>query len=183
MANKDFDDFISRKTRKTVVPEINWEAEKKEWLAYLDALYNLFEESLDKYVKDKKICISYDEIEITEEKIGTYKAKKMILSFGTERIILKPIGTFLIGAKGRVDMSGKKGSVKIALVDARMKKLQDHIKISVHIDKDTPSKQEADIKPEEINWEWKFLSAPPTYSYQPVNSDTIYSAIMELSND
>lgn len=181
MSKEDFDNFLLN-TSKNGVQKINWEKEKEEWLLYLSALYKLFEEALANYVKEKKINITYDEIEITEEQVGMYKAKKMIISFGSERIILKPIGTFLIGAKGRVDMTGKKGSVKIALVDSRMKRLQDHIKVSVHIDTEALAKQEMDISPQEINWEWKFISSPPTYIYQPVNSDTIYSAIMELSN-
>ncbi len=182
MSKKDFDDFLSKKS-KSPVPEVDWKAEKDEWLCYLNGLYKLFEKSLEEYVEKKKITIKYDEIEITEEHVGVYIAKKMILAFGDERITLKPIGTFLIGAKGRVDMSGKTGSVKIVLVDSHMQKLQDHIKISVFIDAKKSPIEDLKIQPEEIDWQWKFITAPPTHAYQPVNQDTIYSTMMELSND
>lgn len=181
MSEKDFEEFLSNKT-KVSVTQPDWEKEKEEWLLYLTTLYERFEESLKKYTAEGKIVITYDEIEISEEKVGTYKAKKMIISFGNDHIILKPIGTFLIAAKGRVDMTGRRGSVKIVLVDSRMKRLQDHIKISVNVGNDLPPKTEIEIEPQEINWEWKFITSPPTYVYQPVNEDTIYSTIMELTN-
>jgi len=181
MSKKDFEKFLSNKTKASASGP-DWEKEKEEWLAYLNALYKRFEEALKKYTADGKIVISYDEIEITEENVGTYKAPKMIISFGNDHIILKPIGTFLIAAKGRVDMTGRRGTVKIVLVDSRMKRLQDHIKISVTVGNELPPKKEIEIEPQEINWEWKFMTSPPTLVYQPVNEDTIYSTIMELTN-
>ena len=78
----------------------------------------------------------------------------------------------MIGVKGRVDMTGKFGSAKIVLVDSRMKGIHDHIKVSIHNEKETPD--------ETISWEWRFVT--PERLYIPVNEDTIYSVIMELLN-
>jgi len=182
MSKKDFDEFLSAKEKEQDdIPKIDWEAEKAEWLSYLDSLYNLFHKCLDDYVKKGKIKISYDEISVTEEYVGSYKAKRMIIELAGEKIILKPVGTNIIGAKGRVDITGKYGSAKIVLVDSRMKGIGDHIKVSTHAAKET-LKEDKKYHEETIIWEWKFVTAPPARLYQPINEETIYSVIMELSN-
>jgi len=174
MTKKDFDGFLLLKEKEQKdIPEIDWEAEKNKWLSYLDDLYRLFEVSLNDYVKSGKIRITYNEISITEENVGTYKAQKMIIEFAGEKITFRPIGTNLIGINGRVDITSKSNSAKIVLVDSRMNGIDDHIKISSHIGKETLE--------EAIILEWKFITLPSRL-YLPVNEDTIYSVIMELSN-
>jgi hypothetical protein len=180
MIKKDFNEFLLIKEKDELL-KIDWENNKNEWLLKLDALYKLFEKSLQEYVINNRISITYNNIEITEEYIGSYKAKSMTIKFGGEKILLKPIGTNLIGAKGRVDMSGSYGSTKIVLVNSNMKGLYGHIKVSIHVDTDgliTHKKH----KLEEIIWEWKFSALSPKLLYIPVNEETIYSTIMELSN-
>jgi hypothetical protein len=177
MTKKDFDEFLLIKEKEQKdIPEIDWEAEKDEWLLYLDKLYELFENFLNDYVKKGKIKIAYDEISLTEEYIGNYKAKRMTIEFAGEKITLKPVGTNLIGVKGRVDMIGKFSSAKIVLVDSRMKGIRDRI-----FERET-QKKDKKHQEETIIWEWRFVTAPPTRLYQPINEDTIYSVIMELSN-
>jgi hypothetical protein len=174
MSKKDFGEFLLVKEKEQKdIPEIDWETKKNEWLLYLDDLYKLFEKSLNDYVKNGKIKIAYEEISLTEEYIGSYKAKTMIIEFAGEKITLKPVGTNLIGVKGRVDMTGRlgSGSARIVLVDSRMNGIQDHVKVSIHDKKH---------QEEPIIWEWKFVT--PARLYLPVNEDTIYSFIMELSN-
>jgi len=173
MPKKEFFEFLLVKEKEQeCITEIDWEAKKNEWLSYLNGLYELFEKSLKDYAENGKIKIIYDKTQLIEENIGDYEAKIMTIKFAGEKITLKPIGTNLIGVKGRVDVIGKFGSAKIVLVDSRMNSIQDHIKTSIHDAKETPE--------EEILWEWKFVTSEKLYL--PVNEDTIYSVIMELSN-
>jgi hypothetical protein len=182
MSKKEFDDFIKQKQEEQkTASAIDWEVEKKDWLTYVEILYKLFEDSMKDYSEKGLVKIKYDEIGIVEEKIGSYKAKRMTIDIAGDIVVLKPIGTNLIAAKGRVDMSGKYGTTKIVLVDSRMKALSDHIKVTVYA-ADKPPKEEAPKDKAPITWEWKFVTSPPTRKYQPVNVDTIYSAIMELAN-
>ena len=67
-------------------------------------------------MKEIDIEIKYEEIALFEEKLGGYKTKKMILDVGGEKVELRPIGTILIAAKGRIDIEGPKGKVRILLV-------------------------------------------------------------------
>ena len=64
------------------------------------------------------VSINYVDKEINEEYIGIYNARKMILRIADEQVVLDPVGTLLIGAAGRVDMTGKNGQVKLVLVPA-----------------------------------------------------------------
>ena len=179
---KDFDKFLSSKEKEHGADnQFDWDKQKREWLEYLEELFHRFEGALKEYQQSKKVKIAYDEIDIAEDYIGNYKARTMTIEFAGEMIVLKPIGTNLIGAKGRVDMYGRNGSAKIVLVDSRMKSMRDHVKVSVYVGEMT-QKEEPKTQKEAIKWEWKFISAPPTRLYQPVNDETIYSAIMELSN-
>ena len=180
---ESFSLFLSAKEKDIKVDaKIDWEARKKAWLEYLNALYDLFSGCLMDFQHKNKLKVSKDSIEIIEENIGPYQADRMIIEFADEKIILKPIGTILIGAMGRVDMSGKYGSVKIVLVDSRMKGIRDQIRISVVEGDCLPQKKTDSNNEKAVNWEWRFVSAPPASLYQPVNDETIYSVIMELSN-
>ena len=183
MLKEKFEEFLKQKEKeKSDSPEIDWEQQKKEWLLFLSQLYKIFEDALKEYRDSVKT--SYSEIPINEEYIGTYKAKVMAIKIFNEEIKLKPIGTNLIGAKGRVDMSGRLGSAKLVLVDARKKSIRDHIKVSIKkLADEIDSKEEPEKKNRKpIEWEWRFISSPPARLYQPVNEETILSAIMELVN-
>ena len=183
MTKKDFEEFLTKieQEKQSTVTTIDWEAEKNEWLLYLGALHGTFEDCLKEYMAKGIIKTVYEEIELEEENIGRYKANTMNIHLGGELIRLKPIGTNLIGAKGRVDMIGKVGSITLVLVSSKMKSVSDHIKISVHVG-GVPVKKEEATETTPVTWEWRFVTAPPTRKYQPVNEETIYSAIMEISN-
>ena len=177
MGKKEFEEFLAEKKMPT---KAFWKSQKDEWLGYLNALYVTFEEALKPY--KKKVEIGYDEIDLDEEEIGKYKARRMIIKVGDQKIVLQPIGTLLIASKGRVDMLGGKGIVKIVLVDSRKKNLMDHINISVSLGGENPPKQRVVDKNHDIKWEWKFISSPIPGKYYPVTRDTIYDVITTLSN-
>jgi hypothetical protein len=180
-SEKNFGKFLDKKEEEMkALPKSDWKAEKKEWLLFLDILYKSFEAYLKDYI-NRGIKITYDEIELTEENFGTYKAKRMLINIAGEIVRLQPIGTNIIGAKGRVDMLGSGGSVMLVLVDSRIKGIRDNINVSELIGHKTPLKRTSEDKTP-VTWEWRFVTAPPTRQYQPVNKQTIYSAIMELSN-
>jgi hypothetical protein len=43
----------------------------------------------------------------------------MILKIGRQEIVMTPIGTLLIGAKGRVDVVGPAGRARLVLVNSQ----------------------------------------------------------------
>jgi hypothetical protein len=111
MDSKDFDDFVKRQQGESSVAavEINWKKERDEWLTHLDRLYSKIEFFMAKYVSSGQIRYEYLPIELNEENIGSYAAKQMVLRIGRQEVDIVPIGTLLVGSKGRVDVSGPAG--------------------------------------------------------------------------
>ena len=54
-------------------------------------------------------------MDVYEERLGSYQAPDMDIFVGSEVVKLKPIGTIIIAALGRIDLIGDDGSVKIVL--------------------------------------------------------------------
>lgn len=120
-------------------------------------------------------------MKITEEYIGSYTAPEMIINLGNEQVILTPVGTNLIGAKGRVDIAGRLGSAQLVLIDANTRNVNDPLR-KPESENQEPTNESEEKKALPKTWEWKFISAPPTRKFQPVNEETIYSVIMEVTN-
>ncbi len=118
MANKRFDEFIKRQASHTQSTKFDWAAELIEWINYLDKFYETIESYLKPYVDKGKVKISYSKKKIFEENIGEYEARAATISLGTNKLKLDPIGTMLIGAKGRIDMIGPNGKIRFVLVDS-----------------------------------------------------------------
>jgi hypothetical protein len=179
MSKKEFSEFLSRQSPLVMEDErpIDWAAEKNEWLQYLNDLYQMVENFLKEYVENKQIAIEYKNIELEEENIGRYTVKTMTLLFGANKITLTPIGTLLIGTKGRVDMTGPRGTVRLLLAD----KDSTGLRITVRAGNAPPAQE----VPKPINWEWKIavMNAPARMiSYQKLTQETFFDAVMELSN-
>lgn len=121
MDSKDFDEFVKRQQDGTSVAavEIDWKKERDQWLAHLGRLYSKIESFLAKYVSSGQIRYEYRSIDLNEENIGSYTAKQMVLRIGRQEVDLVPIGTLLIGSKGRVDVRGPAGTAQILLVDRK----------------------------------------------------------------
>lgn len=181
MDEKSFEKFLTEQTKPiSTQKKIDWEKEKKEFINFLNALYSKIESSLNEYVESGKISITKENIAIEEEYIGKYNVDRMVVSFGQNRIVLTPIGTNLIGAKGRVDMKGPKGMAKIVLVSNTMHNLSDHISTTITVRNEKPKSPKRN-QVEKINWEWRFIEGNKR-SYLPVDNATIKAAIMELTN-
>lgn len=116
MAEQDFSEFVKRKTAQ-VQDEVDWAKTKDDWLRELDELYSRMEHHLRPYTEAHEIEIDRTPIQLREDRLGTYDADKLTFRIGRDRIVAKPIGTLLIGARGRVDLSGPRKTLKIVLLD------------------------------------------------------------------
>src|ERR1039458_4083230 len=159
MDHKTFDEFVSQ--QQETDPEtasIDWEKERDEWLRHLDRLYSMVESFLAKYVRSGQIRYEYRPVELNEENIGSYSAKQMVLRIGRQEVDLVPIGTLLIGSKGRVDVRGPAGRAQLLLVNSKVSDPRSLIHVTVGGGK-LPSVPRKPTK--EIEWEWKIVTRPP----------------------
>ncbi len=170
-----FDEFIKRETQDEKDLSERKRIMLEEWHNNLNKLYDIVKDFLKEYIQTGKVKITEEDIGITEELLGTYTAMKMVIQLGNlgKYVELTPIGRCVIAAYGRVDMSGKNGTIRIVLVDSEL----DSPRISVTVAIDTPQKK-SDIEP---NLAWRFVTAPPNIKYIPIERETFLEQLMQLS--
>jgi len=176
MTNKDFDAFVARQMPKKE-SKVDWTKQREEWLGYLSNFYQQVEEFLDDYVKNGHISINSGVKSIIEEGIGEYEVKTATIKIGTSEIKLEPIGTNVIGAKGRVDMNGSNGTVRFVLVDQDAS--EPKISVQIWAEGEKPQ-QPAKLK--EVKLAWKISTPPPYIKYMELNSESFRESIMAVAN-
>jgi len=178
MSTKDFDEFLDR---QQAIPEqeIDWKQERKEWLAHLERFYGDVEQFLADYIASGKVKRTYEEKAIFEDFIGKYTAKVMCLDVAGHKARFDPIGTNLIGAKGRVDLEGARGKARFVLVDENS--LGPAVKFKIRIEgareEDASDQEETQG---EVKWAWKIATHPPRIQYVDLNKDTFLDVLLEV---
>jgi hypothetical protein len=180
LKNKDFDEFVKRQQALAVRETVDWDKEQDDWLDQLNTLYADIEAFLKEYVDQGLIKLAFKEHRIIEENIGAYATRKMIIHVGRQEITLTPIGTLLIGSKGRVDVEGSAGKARLVLVDKDATSARSLIKVTI-VDPKRPPKPEQEA-PKHIEWTWKIVTSPPAVAFLELNKDSFFQVLMEVSN-
>ncbi len=130
------------------------------------------------FIQAGGVRLDYRDIELNEENIGSYTARQMILRIGRQEITMTPVGTLLIGAKGRVEVVGPAGRTRLLLVDREAS--GPRIKVTVNIS-DTPEPPTAQAAPKEVTWVWKITTSPPNIRYIELTQESLFQALMEVA--
>lgn len=181
MSKQTFDEFINKKAKEKYDSEpADWDARRDEWLDSLDKFYQKIEDFLAEYVKEKKLAIHYTEETIFEEYIGRYSAKALNIELGHHKLRLEPVGTIIIGARGRVDLIGANGTVKFVLVNKQLSGPK--IKADIRIKGEEPPEEppEKSGTSDVAEWDWKIATPPPHITYVNLEQDTFLDALMEV---
>jgi hypothetical protein len=104
----------------------------------------------------------------------------MDITIGKQRVSLVPIGTQLIGCKGRVDAEGSAGRAQILLVDDRVKRAADLINGTVSISPSVPALSSAGTPP--ISWTWKIVSNSADKRFVDLDKESFFALLMEIAN-
>ena len=178
METNDFDKFVARQQETDV--DIDWAGMRDEWLRNLGSLYEQVRKFLQDYIKDGSISYAFTEVDLTEENIGSYSAKKMDIRIGRQRVSLVPVGTLLIGSKGRVDVVGSAGRALILLVNRSVRSAADLIKVTVSIGGSAPPRPPAPVRP--ISWTWKIVTNAPQRQFVDLEKEAFLRLLMEIAN-
>jgi hypothetical protein len=183
MNNKTFDEFVrGQQENEAYAALVDWGKKRDEWLDHLEHLYSRIESFLGKYVSSGQVRYEYRPVELNEEDIGSYSAKQMVLRIGRQEVDLVPIGTRLVGAKGRVDVSGPAGKIQILLVDGKAPGAADvFFRTKVGVGGRLLAPGESSDEPQ-IEWEWKILKRPPERRFVALTQETFYDVIVEVTN-
>jgi len=178
MSKKDFENLLKKHESKSEEKEIDWQSQKTEWLGFIEQFYDSIERWLSPYKDEGKVSYTYKDLQLSEEYIGTYSVKVMIADFAGQKLTLEPIGTLLIGTKGRIDMEGAKGRVQFILADKNSNGMK--VSVSISIDGEKPKEKEPQKEPE---WTWKIvLRESRKVSFVEFNEENFYDALMEVVN-
>lgn len=179
MATSTFDEFV-KSQQEPVDPDF-WRKQRDEWLGSLDDLYSRLRNFLDKYISSGLIQFELSTIELDEENIGAYQAPMVNLRIGRRKISLQPIGTLLIGSKGRVDVVGPTGTVSsLVLVNAKARRTADLVHVYVGVGGKPPVIPER--RSSEIKWEWRMVTRPPERRFVEITQESFFEMIMEVAN-
>ncbi|MGA3042038.1 MAG: hypothetical protein ABSF54_14730 [Bryobacteraceae bacterium] len=178
--NTDFRAFVKREqTAAAEAERVDWAKERDDWLGHLRELYDQIESFLAEYIKAGEIGCNYRDIQLNEENIGSYSAPEMILKIGRQEIAMTPVGTLLIGSKGRVDVEGPAGRAHLLLVNSEASGPTMKVRISIGGNPEPPA---AEAAPKEIKWKWKIATSPPTIQYIELTQDSLFQVLMEVAN-
>lgn len=184
MSDTRFDEFVRREQQAVQVIDgepVDWQAEKSLWLQHLEKLFAQVNSYLDPYVADGQVKIAYQPITLNEEHIGPYSAKEMIISIGSKFIKLEPVGTNLIGSKGRVDVLGPGARAQLLLLHRDTKSISDLIHVSVSVDGGA-FKPPRPRRPPRTDWTWKIASRPPKREFIDISRENFLNLLLEVSN-
>jgi hypothetical protein len=180
LRNAAFDEFV-KSQQEPARSKVNWAKERDEWLKRLGELNERIRGYLGEYISSGQIQIESHPIELTEENIGTYMVEQITLKIGRKLVRFQPVGTLLIGSKGRVDVIGPRGTaVPLLLVNGKATRASDMVRVYVGLGGKPPvvPKQE----PGDIKWEWKMITRPPERRFVEITQETFFQMIMEVAN-
>jgi hypothetical protein len=164
---EQFEEFLSQQELEKVNLLIDYEAEKQKWLDNINEFYDLIRRFVGNYLKQGKITEEWKTIKLQEDNFGEYQVEQLTLKIGKKTLIFKPIGRFVVGCNGRIDLDSSFGSVRFLLVPK---------------DFDKPSTFfMGDFSPQK-KWCWKIATPPPKVIYLELTEQSFFEALMEVAN-
>lgn len=112
-----FTEFLRSRQDEARAEQAGLEARKQEWLRSLDDLFGQIEGWLSEPVRNDLMRLERDTTELTEYRLGSYRAPRLVLRVGFDTVLVEPVGAAIIGAKGRVDVKTRGVSFKLILTD------------------------------------------------------------------
>lgn len=178
MGKKEFDEFLSKQPPPTE-PEIDPEKEKQEWIRQIGLFYEKIGNFLDEYKASGDVQMDYLETDIPDDPIGRHSVDSLRVRIKNKEVVFEPIGTNLIGAKGRIDMAGEAGTVRFVLVE---EKLGDSKKSVIIGGEEAKSRGKAGQSSNGKQLTWKIATSPPRIQYLEMDAESFFDALMEVMN-
>ena len=99
------EEVLKKRRQQQEAAEIDHDAVRQEWISSCNALISTILEWLRPLEDQALLQIEEETILIYEEQLGEYQAPALRLVFLRSQVLtLRPVGRFVVGAKGRVDL-------------------------------------------------------------------------------
>lgn len=175
--NRQFRDFVKQQVDPTDDASILTLAREKQlWLEQLAQLYRFVDETLAEFIRQKQIQITRRSIDLYEEPLDPYPAPAATIRIGRQIVEIEPVGTFLIGARGRVNMNGPRGIARFVVVpkDASSPRWRVDVQSPGQALAAAPSP--AAFRAED--WVWKISTPAPRISYIELTPESFQETLM-----
>lgn len=166
MVTEDFGKFVESQQPSGADATTDWAQIRDEWLRNLDALYTMVIGFLQEYIDRGLISYKFTPLELNEQDLGSYTARRMDIKIGRQHASLVPVGTLFMGCKGRVDVEGSAGRARILLMSQRIKGAADLVK---------PTQEPS-------SWEWKIVTNSSPVTFVDLDRETFFTLVMEIAN-
>jgi hypothetical protein len=176
MSKSDFDAFVKRQQieqQEAAQQEVVFDPKQQlsEWLDYLRT-----------YIDSGAAQIDYRDVRLNEEFSGPYMAKEMILKIGRPTVTFTPIGTMLIGMKGRVDVQGPAGRATLFLLNKLATSAQSLIRVTITRPGQSPPPPPSAEAIRQIEWVWKISTPPPEMKFIELTQEAFFEMVLEVAN-
>ena len=102
MANTRFEEFVkTQKARQKNAQTFDPAARLVDWKSKVEQLYTTVQDFLKSHISDGDITPKFDNIEVTEELLGSYTIRRLSLKIGAQTVVLKPVAAMVIGSSPR----------------------------------------------------------------------------------
>ena len=190
MDQASFESFVKQHQPLQSDPErfadqqVSAQEELEGFLKQLDTLYEAVQSHLEPFVRAGQITIALGTVRLFEEEVGWYEAPSMAVRLGRIAIQFEPVGTFLIGMKGRVEVTGPAGNATLVLVSKEARDIASMVRVASNTFPSPPDMR-IDIGPPTSDlptvWVWKLMTATAQRTFVDLNAETVYELIAELS--
>jgi hypothetical protein len=183
MSKTEFDEFVQRQRAKNQeVNEFDSQKQLEEWIDYLNQLYDDISGFMRGYICNGDAEIKFRDINLNEDFIGDYTAKELILIIGRSTIIFKPIATMLIGSKGRVDVQGPRGQVRLSLINKKVSSARQLIRVTVTLPGEPVPASPLIEDVNKIEWAWKIVTPAPEIRFIDLTEEAFFDMILSVAD-
>lgn len=175
----DFKKFLKEQNDRCNGMKKEFDPQKRieEFCEYVAGLYHLVDtEWLNEELADGSVTTGTTPITVTEERLGAYQIDAKWIQIGEHRLMLRPVGTIIIGTKARVDLIYKSVDRMFVLVGENVESARDTIRVHV-VGEPKPKRKEPGKAV------WKIVNPNGRYDYQKANKSNFEKVIMEVINE
>jgi hypothetical protein len=123
MSASKFEELVREYAKRTDGSEAatHRQARIKAWQRRVEGLLNDIDHWLLPLIQSGSLTTRRDEVDVHEENLGNYPIASEVIELGARSLTLRPAGTLVVGALGRVDISGPNGRALLLLVPGEEK--------------------------------------------------------------